>query len=267
MTQTLKIYQVDAFTDAVFGGNPAAVIPLTSWLCDDTLLNIAIENNLSETAFFTNNDDGSYHLRWFTPGGEVDLCGHATLATAYVIFEQLNHASNDIRFTGLSGDLFVSKTAQGIKMDFPAWSREETLAPQDIINALGKAPTTYFNGPDCMATYESATDIKALTPDFSALKKCETARGIIATAPADKDSELDFVSRCFFPRLNIDEDPVTGSAHCMMVPYWAEQMNKTTFKARQISARGGDLHCTLNGKRVELIGKAVLYMVGEAYVP
>lgn len=266
MTQTLKIYQVDAFTDSVFGGNPAAVIPLKEWLSDEILLKIAIENNLSETAFFTQNDDGSYHLRWFTPGGEVDLCGHATLATAYTIFEHLNYEGDDIRFTGLSGDLFINKTEQGIKMDFPAWAREDMQTPQEIIDALGKAPIAYFNGPDCMAVYENAEDIENLSPDFGALKKCETARGIIATAPARKDSGLDFVSRCFFPRLNIDEDPVTGSAHCMMVPYWAQQMDKTTFNARQISARSGDLYCELKGDRVELTGKAALYMIGEIYV-
>ena len=270
MTQTLKIHQVDAFTDSVFGGNPAAVIPLQEWLSDKTLLSIAIENNLSETAFFTANDDDSYHLRWFTPGGEVKLCGHATLATAHVIFEHLNHPSNDIRFTGLSGDLFISKTENGIKMDFPVWPYTPADTPTDVIEALGhpqnKAPQEYLEGHDCVLVYESAQDVAALAPNYNALIKCETERGFIATAPAPEGSDLDFVSRWFGPRFDVNEDPVTGSAHCILTPYWAKRLGKTTLSARQISARGGSLHCALNGDRVELTGQAVLYMIGEIYV-
>jgi len=256
------LYQVDAFTSEVFGGNPAAVVPLERWLPDETLLNIAIENNLSETAFFVSEGD-SYHLRWFTPGGEVDLCGHATLATAYTLFEQLGYEGEKITFTGQSGELYVTKTSNGFTLDFPTWERTKIDTPEIVIKALGKAPLEFFDGYDAMAIFETPEDIRNMKPDFSALKEFKT-RGVIATAPGDQD--YDFISRAFFPLLNIDEDPVTGSAHCILTPYWADRLGKTTFKAHQASARGGDLLCELENDRIKITGNAVLYMKGEIYV-
>lgn len=258
----LDIYQADAFTSKVFGGNPAALIPLTEWLPNETLLNIAIENNLSETAYIVPEGD-KHHLRWFTPGGEVKLCGHATLATAYIMFEELGFEGDTITFNTLSGDLFVQKTETGLKMDFPVWEREEIKTPDLIIQAFGREPDVFFDGYDAMAVYDDPQFIRNLKPDFSTLKKYNT-RGVIATAPGDQD--YDFISRAFFPLLNIDEDPVTGSAHCLLTPYWADRLGKNKLLAHQASARGGDLLCELIGNRVEITGQAAMYMKGEIYV-
>ena len=257
----LPIYQIDAFTSEAFGGNPAAVIPLQKWPANDLMQNIAIENNLSETAFFV-PEGNNFHLRWFTPGGEVDLCGHATLATAFVLFEELGHKEKTITFSSNSGELFVHKTSAGLMMDFPAWERKKTQTPELIIQALGAIPDEYYEGHDHMAVFENPSDILNMRPDFRHLKRLD-ARGLLVTAPGEKDQEHDFISRAFFPGLNIDEDPVTGSAHCLLTPYWAERLGKTTLKAHQASERGGNLLCKLNGKRVEITGQAVQYMKGE----
>ncbi|MBL4803951.1 MAG: PhzF family phenazine biosynthesis protein [Alphaproteobacteria bacterium] len=258
----LDIYQADAFTSKVFGGNPAALVPLDEWLPDQTLLNIAIENNLSETAFTVPQGD-KYHLRWFTPGGEVQLCGHATLATAYIMFEELDYEGDVITFSTLSGDLFVHKTNIGLMMDFPIWEREEIDTPEYVIKAFGKEPIAYFKGNDDMAVFDDPTFIRRLQPDLSALKD-GNARGVLVTAPGDE--HYDFISRAFFPKLCIDEDPVTGSAHCILTPYWAQRLNKNKLVAHQASKRGGDLLCELKGDRVEITGQAAMYMKGEIYV-
>lgn len=260
----LKIYQVDAFTSEVFGGNPAAVCPLKEWLSDEIMLNIAMENNLSETAFFVPNQN-EYEIRWFTPTEEVDLCGHATLATAYVIFNQLNHPSDVIHFESrFSGALTVYKKPDGLMMDFPVWAFEEIEIPDDLSEALGKKPAQVFKGNDWVAVYPKADDVRRLDPNFSKLTKVNDARGIIATARGENG--LDFVSRAFFPKLGIPEDPVTGSAHCILTPIWAQALGKTKFKAQQISKRGGDLVCELKGDRVKITGQAALYMEGMIYV-
>lgn len=258
----LDLYQVDAFTDKVFGGNPAAVCPLKEWLPDDVLQNIAMENNLSETAFFV-PEGKNFNLRWFTPVSEVDLCGHATLATAFTLFTQLGYKDETITFTGRSGELYVHKTSNGIMMDFPVWERTKTEIPEIIANAFGQVPLEFYEGFDAMAIFENAEDVRKIEPDFTILKRYG-ARGVLITAPGDNG--YDFVSRAFFPKLSIDEDPVTGSAHCILTPYWAERFNKNTLNAHQASERGGDLICTLKSDRVEITGNAVLYMQGKIYV-
>lgn len=258
----LELFQVDAFTNKVFGGNPAAVCPLDEWLPDSTLQNIAIENNLSETAYFVKEGD-AFHLRWFTPGGEVDLCGHATLATAYTLFNELGYPDKTITFTGRSGNLYVHRTENGMTMDFPLWPRKKIQTPEIITRALGKTPLAFFSGYDAMAVFEHPEDIRNMQPDFHLLKQFET-RGLLITAPGDKD--YDFISRAFFPRLEINEDPVTGSAHCLLAPYWADRLSKTTLKAHQASTRGGDLLCTIKGDRLNITGQAILYLQGSINV-
>ncbi|MEN1727964.1 MAG: PhzF family phenazine biosynthesis protein [Pseudomonadota bacterium] len=258
----LELFQVDAFAERLFEGNPAAVVPLEAWLPDAMLQAIALENNLSETAFFVPEVDG-YHLRWFTPEAEVDLCGHATLASAHVLFKHLDHPSDEIRFRSASGELRVARTDQGLTLDFPAIIPKPMGMLPEIVKGLGAEPTLLLSAPDYVAVFESEAQIRALKPDFGILKQLDR-RGVLATAPGD---EVDFVSRCFFPRLQVDEDPVTGSAHCKMVPYWAQRLGRTELLARQLSRRGGTLHCVLDGKRVRLTGSAVDYLRGKIALP
>ena len=260
---SIPLYQVDAFADAVFAGNPAAVCPLENWLPDETLQAIALENNLSETAYFIPQGDG-YALRWFTPVHEVELCGHATLATAHVIMSLLEPERSSVAFsTNVSGTLTVDREGDSYVMDFPPWPRESVPVEADLTAALGRAPTALFTGNDWMAVFEDEADVRALAPDMAALARLDT-RGVIATAPG---REVDFVSRFFAPRFGIPEDPVTGSAHCMLTPYWADRLGKSTLSARQISPRGGNIHCTLTEEgRIRLAGKAVLYMEGRIHV-
>ena len=258
----LTLYQVDAFAERVFEGNPAAVVPLSGWLPDDLLQAIAIENNLSETAFFVAEGE-RYHLRWFTPQAEVDLCGHATLATAHVLFEHLNHRGDHIHFRSRSGELGVRRSKRGLTLDFPAIIPKPMDILPLIVEGLGAALTHLLDAPDYIAVFENEAQIRALDPDFSALAQLDR-RGVLATAPGD---EVDFVSRCFFPKLSVDEDPVTGSAHCKLVPYWAKRLGKSAMVARQLSARGGTLYCELQGKRVHLTGSAVDYLRGEIQLP
>ncbi|PHN05084.1 PhzF family phenazine biosynthesis protein [Flavilitoribacter nigricans] len=253
-----KLYQVDAFTNELFGGNPAAIVPLESWLSDDVLQAIALENNLSETAFFVPEGSG-FQLRWFTPGMEVDLCGHATLATAHVLFEHLDYAGQQITFQSRSGALYVTRAEQGYRMDFPADLAEVVNPPEALVKALGELPLEVLKGKeDYMAVFPDEATIRDLQPDFRKMMELG-GRGVIATAPGNY---VDFVSRCFFPNAGIDEDPVTGSAHTVMTPYWAEKLGKNTLEARQISARGGELLCTLEGDRVFLEGEAVSFLEG-----
>ncbi|RFF27477.1 MULTISPECIES: PhzF family phenazine biosynthesis protein [unclassified Wenzhouxiangella] len=253
----LKLFQVDAFAEKVFEGNPAAVVPLEEWLDDELLLAIASENNLSETAFFV-PENGRYKLRWFTPQAEVDLCGHATLATAHVLFEHLGFSGEEVVFDSRSGELRVRRSEAGLELDFPAGWRREIGIPLGIDQALGSKPRQAFEGEDCMLVFGSEAEIRALSPDFRALVRVP-GRGVITTAPGD---EVDFVSRCFFPKLRVDEDPVTGSAHCQMAPYWGERLGKDELLARQVSARGGTVRCRVAGERVKLAGPAVDFLVG-----
>ncbi len=258
----LPIYQIDAFADQVFDGNPAAVIPLKKWLPDETMLQIAMENNLSETAFFIPVENG-FHIRWFTPATEVNLCGHATLATAYVLFNHLKFNEKEIRFQSRTGVLKVKKEGELIVLDFPTSEVKEAELPANIVKAFGIKPQKSFKGrEDLMFVFEDQEAIEKLKPDFHFLKTLEM-RGTISTAPSEK---FDFVSRFFAPREGIDEDPVTGSAHTMLIPYWAERLGKKEMVAKQISKRGGVLHCKYLGERVEIGGKAITYLMGEITV-
>ena len=253
----IPIYQVDAFAEEPFEGNPAAVCPLSDWLDDSLLRDIAAENNLSETAFFVERE-GEYELRWFTPENEVDLCGHATLATAYVIFEELSYERDVLRFKTQSGELEVYREGNYFSMDFPSRPPEPSDRDESIIGGLGVEPASVFESRDYMAVYDSEEQIKAIDPDMNLLKKGAWT-GIIATA---EGKTVDFVSRFFAPGEGIPEDPVTGSAHCTLVPYWSERLGKKNLKARQVSSRGGQLVCQDLGDRVKIKGSAVLFMKG-----
>ena len=257
----LDIYQIDAFASTPFTGNPAAVVPLDEWLPDEVMLNIAMENNLAETAFFVSNGDG-YDLRWFTPTVEMDLCGHATLATAFLIFEVLGTDKKLLTFGTRSGELTVEKVDGRFVLDFPSRPGVPADAPAGLIEAIGREPKEILKSRDYMLVYESEADVKAIDPDFSSLMKIDT-HAVIVTAKGDT---TDFVSRFFAPEVGVPEDPVTGSAHCTLIPYWAEKLGKTELHARQVSQRGGELHCELIGDRVKMAGEAVIYMKGEIYV-
>lgn len=259
----LPIYQVDAFTDKLYGGNPAAIIPLTEWLPATIMQKIAVENNLSETAFFVPEGD-HFELRWFTPEYEIDLCGHATLATAHILFTALGYQKDTIHFhTQKAGTLTVGRKDDLYTLDFPSRPAKKTEAPDGLIEALGSnKPIEILKSRDYMLVYETETDVVALKPDFSALAKFDIL-GVIATAKGDHS---DFVSRFFIPSAGINEDPVTGSAHCNLIPYWAEKLGKTELHAFQLSARRGELWCELKGDRVLMAGKAVTYLKGEIYL-
>lgn len=257
----LEIYQVDAFTSKPFHGNPAAVVPLEAWLPDETMLAIAAENNLAETAFFVKEGDG-YELRWFTPEVEIDLCGHATVASGYVLYNELGYSGPEIKFRSKSGELRVSRDGERFVLDFPSRPAAECDIPDGLVEALGTAPTKILKSRDYLAIYKTEADILALKPDFRAIAGLGV-HAVIVTAPGNRS---DFVSRFFAPAVGIDEDPVTGSAHCTLTPYWAERLGKNTLFARQVSKRGGEVHCELAGDRVKLGGDAVLYLKGEIYV-
>lgn len=257
----LNIYQVDAFASEVFEGNPAAVCPLDSWLPDDILQKVAEENNLSETAFFVAEND-SFSLRWFTPEDEVNLCGHATLATAHVLFEHLGHSGQTIQFQTNSGRLIVEKSDLGYSMDFPATMPKAAEAPNILIDALGVSPKEVLSGFDYVVVLDNETEVRSVTPDFVKLSQLDL-RGVIITSPGDK---VDFVSRCFFPKLRVNEDPVTGSAHCELAPYWSERLGKNNLTAQQLSRRTGIVGCEVIGNRVVLKGGAVDYLQGKITV-
>lgn len=258
-----RIYQVDAFAEKVFAGNPAAVCPLAAWLPDDVMKNIAMENNLSETAFYV-RDGAGYAIRWFTPVAEVDLCGHATLAAAHVLLEHEGHSAGEIVFISRSGRLPVAKNGDRLNMDFPADTFSEVPLSPGLYSGLGAEPLKAFRGKtDVMLVLENEDQVRRLRPDFAALARVE-ARCVIATA---KGSQADFVSRVFAPRVGVNEDPVTGSAHTTLAPYWAGVMGKTELRALQCSARGGKLSCRLDGGRVLIGGKARTYLVGDIFIP
>lgn len=260
----LQIFQVDAFTSKPFGGNPAAVVPLENWLTDEVMLKIAGENNLSETAFFV-PENGKYHIRWFTPTVEVNLCGHATLATSHVIFNELRLESEIIRFqSDLSGELAVTRDGDKLVLDFPSYPLIEIEHSDELAQAVGIVPTKVFEAQGNMVflRVETEEEIRALEPDFNALMQINYDE-VIVTAVGD---DCDFASRMFAPRIGIPEDPVTGAIHCSLIPYWAEKLGKDKLFARQVSARGGELFCELRGDRVKIGGNAVLYLKGEIYV-
>ncbi len=253
----LPLYQVDAFTEHPFAGNPAAVCPLDTWLTDDLLQQIAAENNLSETAFFVPREDG-YHIRWFTPLVEIDLCGHATLASAWVLYRILGYDEATIRFHSASGPLTVFREGQWLVLDFPASPPHTCPLPDLLSRGLGREPRAVLRSDDYLALLADQEEVRALVPDFGLLARLD-CRGIIVTAPG---TETDFVSRFFAPAVGIDEDPVTGSAHCTLTPFWAERLHRSRLSARQISDRGGELECELRGDRVLIKGKAALYLEG-----
>lgn len=254
----IKQYQVDAFATRAFEGNPAAVCPLDSWLGDSLLQAIAEENNLSETAFFVPSEKG-FHLRWFTPVKEIDLCGHATLAAAHVLFDHLDYAKPAITFETRSGDLFVARKGRLLEMDFPACPPTSCLLPELLAAGLGQRPLAVLAADDYIAVFDNEATIRAITPDEALLGRLDL-RGVAVTAPG---VEVDFVSRFFAPKYGIAEDPVTGSAHCELAPYWANKLGKRILSAKQVSRRGGNIVCEVNADRVRLSGQAVTFMEAE----
>ena len=259
----LPIYQVDAFASALFSGNPAAVCPLQSWLPDYVMQAIAAENNLSETAFFVPNESG-YHLRWFTPAAEVDFCGHATLATAHVLFSELDFQNEEILFTTRVGILKVKNTQKGYAMDFPADPPKMAEMPPHIVQALGLKPSGFYRGTDdFLAILEHEEQVMNLQPDFTLINQLP-ARGLVVTAPGKNH---DFISRGFFPQVGINEDPVTGSAHTMLLPFWSNRLDKKRLTARQGGNRQGELIGTLMEDRVVLEGPATTYLKGQIFLP
>jgi len=258
----LPLFQVDAFANRLFKGNPAAVVPLDNWLEDEVMQQIAMENNLSETAFFVATKDG-FEIRWFTPKAEVKLCGHATLASAHVIFEEANFPGSEIIFNSKSGKLIVRRKGEQLQLDFPADKIRAIDAPNQVIQALGKLPVACYKGQsDYMLIYDTETEIRQISPNFGSLAKTDT-RGIIVTAPG---TQVDFVSRFFAPRVGVDEDPVTGSAHTTLAPYWSHRLGKTEMKAEQLSFRGGELHVSVTENRVLIGGSTKTYLRGEIFL-
>ena len=260
---TFPFYWVDAFATKVGSGNPAGVVPLEQWPDDALMQRIAFENGLAETAFFVAPGAGRYHLRWFTPGAEVDLCGHATVATAFVLFTQLGFTGERITFDSRSGPLHVRRLPDGkIELDFPSRPAVAMAPPAALLQGLGATPAYYAQAQANLAVFATTAEVRALRPDFAALATLEQY-GTIVTAPGE---DCDFVSRFFAPRVGVPEDPVTGSSHCTLTPYWAARLGKTKLHARQLSARGGELWCELSSDRVKITGHAVLYLKGEIHV-
>jgi PhzF family phenazine biosynthesis protein len=255
----LPIYQVDAFTEKVFGGNPAAVIPLEGWIDAGLMQQIAMENNLSETAFIVKADEG-YHIRWFTPGYEIDLCGHATLASAYVIKNFLEPHIQEINFTTEKAGPLRTTVKEGVyTLDFPARMPVATEVPEGLMESLGVSTAVeVLRSRDYFVVLPNEEAVRNVEPDYALMEKLDTI-GVIVTA---KGHDADAVSRCFYPGAGIPEDPVTGSAHCNIVPYWAAKLGKTKLQCYQLSARGGELDCELNGDRVLMSGKCVLFLEG-----
>jgi len=256
----LPIFQVDAFASSVFAGNPAAICPLEQWLPDDVMQAIAMENNLAETAFFVKHGD-RYQLRWFTPEVEIDLCGHATLASAHVIFQHLEPGRSRLAFDSRSGELVVTREGDLLALDFPVRPAKRVEPCAGLLEALGGKPLETWAARDYMIVYGSEEEVRALQPNMMGLCGLDCF-AVIVTAPASTKG-VDFVSRFFAPDQGIPEDPVTGSAHCTLIPYWAGRLGKTKLAARQVSARGGELDCELRGERVRIAGRAVQYLRGS----
>ncbi len=257
----MKQYVIDAFTDKVFGGNPAAVCIMEHWLPEDLLLKITKENNLSETAFAV-PIDGGYHLRWFTPGGEIDLCGHATLATAYVIFRFIQPESASVYFQTLSGELTVKKRGDLLEMDFPAYDLSPVEVTDKMVTAIGARPLEAYLGRDLLCIMDSEETVRSAKPNMTNLLSLD---GLLLHLTAS-GREFDCISRSFAPKLNVPEDPVCGSGHCHIIPYFASKLGKNELVAYQASERGGILYCSLHNGRVWLSGKAALYSEAEIYI-
>lgn len=257
----LQIFQVDAFADQIFSGNPAAVVLVEGDLSDTQMQSIAAENNLSETAFVRPGEE-AFGLRWFTPNMEVDLCGHATLASAFVLFETGLAEGGQVRFETLSGLLKAEREGDWLSLDFPARKADPGGAPPGLADALGAVPSEVLHSRDLLVVFDTEKTVAQLEPDFDAIRALD-AFAVIVTAPGD---EVDFVSRFFAPKAGIPEDPVTGSAHCSLIPFWANRLGRSKLRARQISSRGGELKCEDRGDRVIISGKAVEYLRGEIYV-
>lgn len=259
----LRLFHVDAFTSKLFHGNPAGVCPLETWLPDAQLQAIAAENNLPETAFFVRRGS-EYHLRWFTPTQEADLCGHATLASAYVLFTESSHRGDEVVFQSRAGTLKVYREGDRLTLDFPSWKVQEVPANADVARALGREPQALFsNARDYLALFASEQEVAAVDPQMERLRWLDR-EAVICTAPG---TDVDFVSRYFAPQVGIPEDPVTGSAHCALAPFWAERLRKSSLSARQISPRGGSLFCRLEGERVLISGACVKYLDGTLELP
>ncbi|WP_277714360.1 PhzF family phenazine biosynthesis protein [Bacillus atrophaeus] len=258
----MKYYVVDAFAENLFEGNPAGVCIMKEWIPDELMQQIAAENNLSETAFAVKEGE-SYRLRWFTPADEIDLCGHATLATAYVIANFYESNVEEIKFQTISGELVVVKKGELYEMDFPSRMPKEITLTEEMVEALGVNPVEVHLGRDLMFVLEKEEDVLNASPDFSKLKELPDGLGVSITARSEK---YDFVSRAFFPKLNVNEDPVCGSAHCNFIPYWAKNLSKNEMVARQLSKRGGKLYCKFEGDRVKISGSAVLYSIADLQI-
>ncbi len=258
----IPIYQVDAFHEQIFKGNPAAVCPLDKWLPDTLMQAIAMENNLSETAFFVKIKNG-FNIRWFTPKSEVDLCGHATLASAHVLFSHLDYPGDQILFHSKSGDLMINRDAKGIvQMNFPAYFPQELKDDRDYGKVFGLQPLSAFRSQKLMLVYESEDQIKSISPQFDEVKLLDDV-GVIITS---EGKEFDFVSRFFAPAVGINEDPVTGSVHSILIPFWANKLGKSKLKAYQCSQRGGIIYCEYLNDRVMIGGNTKTFMQGTIYV-
>jgi PhzF family phenazine biosynthesis protein len=255
----IPYYHVDSFTGELFAGNPAGVCILSTFLADSIMQNIAAENRHSETAFIVPRADGDFDLRWFTPKIEDDLCGHATLASAYVLALR-KHNVWPVRFHTRSGVLTVGQHNDGFEMDFPAMPPQPCETPVSLLSALGLKAALVMKSRDYLVVVDQAEQVRALSPDIAALAKLDAGRGTIVTAPGEGD--VDYVCRMFLPSTGIDEDPATGSIHCILAPYWAGRLGKDTFRAQQLSARGGSVQCTIAGDRVKIVGRARLYLQG-----
>lgn len=258
----MKYYVVDAFAEKVFEGNPAGVCIMDKPISDELMLNIAIENNLSETAYAIKDGD-NYKLRWFMPGGEINLCGHATLATAFIIMNYVDKELKTVKFQTLSGELTVTKAGDIYEMDFPSIHLEEYSLTEQMIEALGVTPKETYKSRDLIFLLESEEALKNVKPDFAKLEKLPEGLAVFITA---KGNDYDFVSRAFWPKLKINEDPVCGSMHCNLIPFWAKRLNKNEMVARQLSSRGGTLYCKYEGDRVKIAGKAILYSSADIFV-
>jgi len=259
----IPFFQVDAFTSNVFSGNPAAICILETWLDNDVMQKIAAENNLSETAFLVPKSAGNYKLKWFTPTIEMDLCGHATLASGFVLFEFYERNKTELKFQTLSGELTVKKSEDLLSLNFPARLPVAITPPEILTGALGAEPSQVLASRDLLAVFEDEKTIRNMAPDFDRIRKIKSHFAVIVTAPGE---QADFVSRFFAPNAGVNEDPVTGSAHCTLIPYWAERLNKNRLHAYQLSGRRGEIFCENLGDRVSISGHCALFAKGEIYI-
>lgn len=259
----MQIYKVDAFTDALFSGNPAAVVPVDEWLSPEKMQLIAMENNLSETAFIHRSGDGNFDIRWFTPETEVDLCGHATLAAAHVIMTHISESNNSVVFNSNSGELRVEKSGNIYWLDFPAQPPKPVSMPKLLPEAIGTIPIYAGYNVDLMVLVENEQIVREMTPNFDIIRNLDV-RGVIVTAESARES-VDFVSRFFAPAVGVPEDPVTGSAHTVLTPFWSKKLGKSRLEAQQISKRGGSLTCINEGERVKIGGSAVTFLTGSIH--